>query len=461
MRLNSWLEIEEDDGYNFDILKARLMVPNPDYVSRMQQGFSTAGLNRFDPLYEEVHRDGKSILRVPRALVNKYGVGREVEDCREEGKEVDFKFRLRLGPTEEREEDQVDFVDALVKAVEKNTGAIGQANPGYGKTACALAIVARLSRTTAVLVHKSFLMNQWIERIEEAFDISPDEIGMVQQDVCDFRGKKIVLIMAQSLLARSYPEELYRYFGTVVVDEVHRFGAVEFRKAITMFPAKYRIGVTATPKRKDGLEDVFFMHIGDIAFVGAKRRMVAKIQYVNAKMIVTDSMKRGMLNWQKKFDLNKVTQYIVDCETRNRQIVQLLVQALKAGRKILLLSARREHLNVLAKLFELECVKQHVRFAYGFYVGGMEEEALRISATRPLILATFQMAQEGLDIPELDTLFLATPKGDVTQAVGRILRKYDGKKQPMVVDILDNDILLCENLARKRAKQYREMGCIF
>ena len=188
MRLDSWLEISEDDGYNFDVLKARLMVPNPEYVSRMQQGFSTAGLNRFDPLFEEGYRNGKPVLRIPRGLVNKYGVGKDVEDCREEGTKVDFKLKLKLGPTEEREEDQVDFVDALVKAVEKNTGAIGQASPGFGKTICALATIARLGRTTAVLVHKSFLLNQWIERIQDAFDIDPKDIGVVQQDVCDYKG---------------------------------------------------------------------------------------------------------------------------------------------------------------------------------------------------------------------------------------------------------------------------------
>jgi intein/homing endonuclease len=803
MRLGSWLEISEDDGYNLEMIKTRLMVPNPEYISRMQQGFSTAGLHRFDPLFETGYRDGKKVIRVPRGLVNKYGKGKDIIDEREEGKKVDFKFKLKLGPTEDREEDQVDFVDAVVKATEKRTGAIGQASPGYGKslrmdatlwtehgpiqmkdvvvgsriygkdgklhnvvgvypqgeldsykvtfsdgssieccmehlwtvqhtkdrrkgtgkwetmslkeivqkgllekdghkrwyipmteaiefpkktldvdpyvlgcliadgcfvgtsvrfssseediqtkflnklpegcslspsgngkdwyvtgfmpyarklgldwkrsyeksvpkdykyaskedrlsllqglfdcdgsvtckgkqleysttseqlakdvqflveslggsarltsrtttytykeekhdgrisyrlfvkmpvgimpftsekhakrykvtgkypvcrsivsvepagrhemqciaidsedslyltdhcivthnTLCALASVARLGRTTAVLVHKSFLMNQWVERIQEAFDIDPKDIGIVQQDVCDYKGKKIVLIMAQSLLSsREYPEDMYSYFGTVVVDEVHRFGAVEFRKAITKFPAKYRIGVTATPKRKDGLEEVFFMHIGEIAFVGAKRSLTAKIQYVNANMVITDSMRRGMLNWKKQYDMNKVTQYIVDCETRNRQIVKLLIDALKAGRKVMVLSSRREHLNVLHDMFAIETAKQQVRFTQGFYVGGMAEKDLRITATRHLILATFQMAQEGLDIPELDTLFLATPKGDIVQAVGRILRKHDGKKAPMVLDILDNDIPLCANLAKKRAKQYREMGCTF
>ena len=203
------------------------------------------------------------------------------------------------------------------------------------------------------------------------------------------------------------------------------------------------------------------MHIGEIAFVGSKRSLTAKIQYVNSNMVIPDSMRRGMLNWKKQYDMNKVTQYIVDCETRNRQIVKLLIDALKAGRKVMVLSSRREHLNVLHDMFAIETAKQHVRFTQGFYVGGMAEKDLRITATRHLILATFQMAQEGLDIPDLDTLFLTTPKGDVVQAVGRILRKHDGKKAPMVVDILDNDIPLCANLAKKRAKQYREMGCTF
>lgn len=422
MRLGSWLEISEDDGYNLEMIKTRLMVPNPEYVSRMQQGFSTAGLNRFDPLFETGYRDGKKVIRVPRGLVNKYGKGKDIIDEREEGKKVDFKFKLKLGPTEEREEDQVDFVDAVVKATEKRTGAIGQASPGYGKTACALASVARLGRTTAVLVHKSFLMNQWVERIQEAFDIDPKDIGIVQQDVCDYKGKKIVLIMAQSLLSsREYPEDMYSYFGTVVVDEVHRFGAVEFRKAITKFPAKYRIGVTATPKRKDGLEEVFFMHIGEIAFVGSKRSLTAKIQYVNANMVIPDSMRRGMLNWKKQYDMNKVTQYIVDCETRNRQIVKLLIDALKAGRKVMVLSSRREHLNVLHDMFAIETAKKQVRFTQGFYVGGMAEKDLRITATRHLILAC---------VPEdTECLTLEGWKQHSELELGELIAAYDMEKK--------------------------------
>lgn len=465
MRLGSWLEITESDGINFDRLKATLEVPNPSFLSAQSQGFSTAGLHRFDSLYEEGFARGEKVLRVPRALVNLYGRGHDVEDVRCDGYPAEMPLLLRLGPTEERKEDQTQFVDALVRAAKTKTGAVGQASPGYGKTLCSLAVASKLGRTTAVLVHKSFLLEQWLERITQALDIAPSDIGVVQQARCDFRGKKIVLIMAQSLLSsRKYPPDLFTYFGTVMVDEVHRFGAVEFRKVITQFPARYRIGVTATPDRKDGLQEVFFKHIGEIAHVGSVPELKAHVKFVPAKMVVTDSMLRGMTSrrgqGRKVFDLNKVTQYVIDCETRNRQIVKLLYDALKAGRKVLVLSSRLDHLSVLGEMFDEEAVRQHARFSRGYYVGGMSKEDLRITATRPLILATYQMAQEGLDIADLDTLFLATPKGDVHQACGRILRQHDEKRHPIVIDLVEKQIPMSVNLSKKRARQYRELGYI-
>lgn len=463
MRLNSWLELTPADGYDFALLKSHLEVPNPEYTSAVRMHLNTQGMHRFDPLYEEAHDpDGTKVLRVPRGLVNQYGTGREVIDQRVEGYPADLRLKIELGPTGDRLEDQKDFVAAVADAARRRTGAIGQAAPGYGKTICALGIAAALGRTTAVLVHKSFLMNQWIERIQDAYDIDPNDIGQVQQDVCDFRGKKIVLIMVQSLLSsRVYPADLFTYFGTVMTDEVHRFGAVEFRRAITMFPAMYRVGFTATPKRPDGLETVFFMHLGDIAFVGTKSKLAAKVKYVNSEMVITPKAERAMLNYRKEFDLVKVTSHLVQCETRNRQIIKLAIDAMKHGRKILLLSGRREHLKELSDILDTEMQRKTLRFTHGYYVGGMTEQELHVSATRQMLFATFQMAQEGLDIPDLDTLFLVTPKGDIVQAVGRILRAHPDKRPPIVLDIVDNQIGMCANLAKKRAKQYREMGCTF
>jgi superfamily II DNA or RNA helicase len=321
-------------------------------------------------------------------------------------------------------------------------------------------VVARLGRTTAVLVHKEFLMNQWAERVMECYDIDESEIGFVQQGVCDYEGKKIVMIMVQSLLAREYPEELFKYFGMTVVDEAHRFGAVEFRKAITMFPGRYRLGITATPRRADGLERVFFWHIGNIAAVGAKRRLKPRIEMVRTNVKPSDLEFRRMKDFRGELTMNKVLDWLVTSEERNRLIVQLLLKAARSGRKVLLLSGRREHLNVLRHMTKSEMAKSGKQFSTGLYVGGMTDEQRSVSAEKQIIFGTYNMAAEGLDIPELDTLFLATPKGDIEQSVGRILRTADGKKEPVVVDFVDHSIGLCIGLSKKRLKQYQELGYV-
>lgn len=453
MRIDSWLKLVPEDGLDFDVLKTMLTLPNPEYVSRKRMGYSVSGIRRSDPLYKEVGQE----LWIPRALVKRYG-GKDASDETVEGHEVDFRSRINLGPNENQKQDQKSWVDTLLESVKQGYGAVGQADPGWGKTVAALEVIARLGKTTAVLVHKEFLMNQWAERIADCYRISQNEIGFVQQDRCDYEGKKIVMIMVQSLLARDYPQSLFDYFGTVAVDEVHRFGAVEFRRAITMFPARYRIGVTATPKRTDGLENVFFWHIGDIAVVGDRRKIKPTIQIIRTGVIPTDYDLRQMKDYKRDYSLNKIVSWLVGRDDRNRLIVDLILKAGRSGRKVLLLSGRRLHLEYLTQRLKAELAKTGERFTWGYYVGGMSERERTISATRQLLFGTYQMAAEGLDIPELDTLFLTTPKGNVEQAVGRILRDVEGKKEPTVLDFVDDSVPMCDNLARKRVRTYKRLG---
>lgn len=327
-------------------------------------------------------------------------------------------------------------------------------------TVMALEIISRLRRPAAVVVHKSFLMSQWKERILQFLDVKESEIGIVQTDTCDYKGKKIVLMMVQSLLAREYPKELYESFGLVCFDEVHRFGATEFRKAVTKFPAKYRMGLTATPYRSDGLEKVFFWHIGEIAVVGAKKRLKPRIEIVNTGVQVSELQLRNMRDHTGNVNLNKAIQYLIDYEGRNMLIVDLLIRALKAGRKIIVLSSRLDHLYVLENMVKRAMLRENLRYTIGYYIGGMSEIDRKISATRDLILATYQMSSEGLDIPALDTLFMVTPRGDIEQAVGRILREHPDKKEPLVLDFVDYAIPICYGLARKRMNQYRKLGYV-
>lgn len=455
MRVDRWLKLTKKDGLNLELLKSTLEVSNPDYLSRKKMGLSTNGLRRFDPVYVEIGEE----LWVPRAIVHKYD-GRDIEDKTVSGKDVDFKSKIELGPNENRKEDQEKWVSDLVGILQRRYGTVGQAEPGWGKTVAALEVIARLGKTTAVLVHKEFLMNQWIERIQDCYDIDESEIGFVQQDRCDYEGKKIVLIMIQSLLARDYSPDLFEYFGTVVVDEVHRMSAVEFRKVITMFPGRYRLGVTATPKRKDGLEDVFFWHIGSIGAIGSKRKIKPRVEIVKTNVNPSPRDWMNLMDFKRDVSLSKLTTYLAEHEERNQRIARLAYKALVARRKILILSGRRVQLEILHQLVKRQMLRHGKRFPMGYYVGGMTDKQRVISSTRPLILGTYQMAEEGLDIPDLDTLFLVTPKADIEQAVGRILREVDGKKEPLVVDFLDESIGVCNGLHRKRLSQYKKLGYV-
>ena len=457
MYVDSWLKIEERDRLKHDLLMTKLTVPNPEFQSRSKMGFSTNGIRRFDNLYEVV--DGE--LWVPRALVQGYvEKGKDVEDRTVMGKAIDFKSKIKLGPNENFKQDQISWVEGMVEILEGSYGAIGQAEPGFGKTVMSLEVIARLGRTAIVLVHKEFLMNQWAERIMECYDIDESEIGFIQQDVCEYKGKKIVIAMVQSLIARDYPEDMFQYFGTCVTDECHRFGAVEFRKAITMFPSRYRFGVTATPRRNDGLECVFLWHIGEIAVVGGARELKPRIEMVRTDVAPTDLEMRRMRDFRGEVSMHKVLDWLTTSQERNEMIVGLIMNALRAKRKVLVLSGRRAHLTELKQMVEFEMKRKGESFSSGYYVGGMSEDEREESSKKSLILGTSQMASEGLDIPDLDTLFLTTPMGDVEQAVGRILRTVRGKKEPVVVDFVDRSIGLCIGLSRKRLSQYKKLGYV-
>jgi len=179
---------------------------------------------------------------------------------------------------------------------------------------------------------------------------------------------------------------------------------------------------------------------------------------VRTNVVPSDLEMKRMRDFRGEITLSKVVNWLVTSERRNRLIVQLLLKALDAGRKVLVLSSRREHLNVLRHMLRTEVGKAGKQYSTGLYVGGMTDEERSVSATKDCIFGTYQMAAEGLDIPDLDTLFLTTPKGDIEQSVGRILRTVDGKKEPVVVDFVDMSIGLCVGLTNKRIKQYRELG---
>lgn len=335
-----------------------------------------------------------------------------------------------------------------------NTGGIVRAKPGWGKTVFSCATISQLKVPTLVLVHKEFLMNQWRERIEQFL---PDaKVGLVQKDTCDFEGKHIVMAMVHSLAQKTYPDALYHYFGLLLTDECHRIGAETWSAVPPQFWARWRLGVSATPRRKDGADNVFLQHIGPVIFTSEEQRLKVKVKRVWSTFRL---VKTPRFN-PKLAPRSLILKFLVASQQRNSVIANQIVRAVAAGRKVLVLSERLQHLDEIDKHYRALWLQEYPDTptpSSGYYVGGRSKEELAEDAKATVIFATSQYAAEGLDIPALDTLVLATPMSDVEQAVGRIQRPYEGKKDPIIVDIRDDNVRPFQAAARSRDRLYAKV----
>lgn len=336
-------------------------------------------------------------------------------------------------------EPQVRAHDAVVDHLSENFGALLEAAPGFGKTVVTCAILATLRRRALVLVHKEFLADQWAKRIR-AF-LPGVRVGRIQGTVCDTEAD-VVLALVQTLVSREWPEGFWRQFGVMVGDEVHRVAADTWTPAACMIPSRYRLGLSATFRRKDGCERVFFDHIGPVVFSHRIPRLLPRIQRVQAR--------RDKRPLREPRDRVSAVTRIARDTARTAHLADLAARAARHGRKVLVFSERRPHLEAIAALIPPSVTT-------GYYVGGRSEKQLAEAEQAQVVLATRQLVEEGLDIPALDTLILATPLVDPEQTVGRILRPSEGKREPLVLDVRDPETLFVA-FARKRDQWYADLG---
>ena len=381
-------------------------------------------------------------LYIPRFFGLKM-FGEPDEDKMKPGDPIQVTFNGSL------REEQKPIEDIYLKNARESGGGIISLRCGGGKTVLALHIICQLKVKTIVVVHKDFLMTQWRDRILEFI---PDaKIGKVQEKTIDIEGKDIVLAMVQSLSTKEYEEGTFDSFGLAVFDECHHLGAEVFQRSMGKVSSKYMLGLSATPKRKDGLSKVFEWSIGPIVYKQAvKNEDYAEVQLIPFEC--EDPLYNKIeLNYMREPCLPKMINNICNYLPRTDMIIQLIYQYHQEGRTVLILSDRREHLNTIYKLLE--------GVTKGFYVGGMKPEQLRESQTKRVLLATFSMASEGMDIPSLDTVILSSPKSDVEQSVGRVFRKKacDRTFHPLIVDIQDN-FSSFERQGTKRITFYKKMN---
>ena len=388
----------------------------------------------------QVFLESPKKLYIPRFYgIKKFGEALDLK--MEEGDDIAIEFNGSLRP----EQNPIEEV-YLKNAYEKGGGIISL-KCGGGKTVLALHIITMLKKKTIVIVHKDFLMTQWRDRIIEFL---PDaNIGKIQQDTIDIEGKDIVLSMVQSLSMKEYPEGTFDSFGLAIFDECHHLGAEKFSKSMQKVSSKYMLGLSATPKRKDGLSKVFEWYMGDIVYKDEnKNEDYAEVQLIECNF--TDPLyTKEEVNFRKEPCMPKMINNICEYLPRTELIVELTKKYHEQGRYILILSDRREHLNLMYKSLE--------GFSRGFYVGGMKPDQLRDSQEQDILLATFSMASEGMDIPKLNTVILASPKSDVEQSVGRIFRqKADVRKyHPLIIDIQDT-FSMFKNQSKKRVAFYHK-----
>jgi len=340
-----------------------------------------------------------------------------------EGDDINLEFSGSL------REEQNPIEEIYLKNAYEKGGGIISIRCGGGKTVLALHILSVLKKKAIVIVHKDFLMTQWRDRILEFL---PDaKIGKIQQDTIDIEGKDIVLAMVQSLSMKEYDEDTFDSFGLAIFDECHHLGAEVFSKSMSKVASKYMLGLSATPKRKDGLSKVFEWFMGDIVYLQTKKNEdYAEVQLIECKS-ADEKYNKVEVNFRKEPCMPKMINNICEYFPRSELICDLIKKYNSEGRNILILSDRRGHLNVMYQLLD--------GYSRGFYVGGMKPDELRESQEKDIILATFSMASEGMDIPKLDTVFLASPKSDVEQSVGRIFRQKAcvRKFHPLIIDIQD------------------------
>jgi len=437
----AWFSLSEFPASKLSMLKRELTV-KPRRTSVHQ---------KVDPEPIKLYRESRGHIGVPRSFFTQQvalsGRKHHIDDQTSVGRELDIKFNGELKEDQKR---------GMAKVIEdRDSGSYGgiiQAAPGWGKTVAALGVWSAFNTTAVVLVQKEFLLNQWVKRIEQ---FMPDAcIGIIQKDKCEYgEDFDITVAMLQTLSRRmaEYPDDMWSSFGLLISDECHRVSAPSWVSIAPNFRARYRLGLSATPRRKDGTEDVFLLHLGNIIYRSRARRVVPRLRRIFTSFKPTKT---------RTFDLDRMSReiqlrHICKSPVRNDLIISEALKAIGAGRKIMVLSERRNHLEILKEKFDgLKMEK----ITSDFYVGGMKQSALDEAEKADILFCTYQMTKEALDIPALDTVFLTTPVGDVEQAVGRIMREYEGKKNPIITDFIDEHVSRFAQAWNTRKRFYIKEG---
>ena len=427
-------------GYRIDRTDA-----TAKYIEELTLHPEEQSRNSYNDFKEPVlaYRKTKSYIFVPRH----YGYlefGKPDYDKTGEGEPIDIKFNGSL------RDYQLEVIDKTKPALEDETkrGGIWALGTGTGKTVISLYFLSEIvKRKTIILVHKEFLLDQWIERIEQFL---PDaRVGIIRQKKIEIEDKDIVIGMIQSISMKKYPKETFDSFGLLIIDECHYVCSKTFSKALFKIQPKYKLGLSATPDRKDGLTKLLIYHLGPIIHRMSSTILDPDIEFLFTKQTFTEEV-----DFRGRTSVQKLISSLTEDDERNSKIIRRLVKLCEENRKTIVFCHRVNHCYRLRKM--LQAVS---KFKGGTFAGKMKKEEKEEAKRQQVIFATYSMCTDAFDCPSLDSCIFATPKSDVVQATGRILRRKN-ENSPLVIDVVDNNGIFKAQYYKRR-KWYKSKGYDF
>lgn len=422
---------------------------NPDFYQKQAMRFSTNGIPRIicaaeeHPVHIALPRGCEEELRT---LLAEYGSRLEVEDQRCAGDPLEVTFQGQL----------TEVQQTAVEALRAHELGVFVAPPGTGKTVLGAYMSALRGVNTLVVVHRKPLLDQWRAQLQAFLGLGKNEVGQIGGGKHKATGF-IDVAMIQSLAGREGVLDLVGSYGHVIVDECHHAPAVSFERVMREVKARYVLGLTATPYRRDGLQRLLHFQCGPIRYQVQPLSAEGQHPFSNRLLIrETRFFAQGTIQ-----DLYAA---LVADPQRNALILQDVRKALGEGRSPIVLTERRDHLELLVKA--LKDVVPHVVVLHGGVPAKARRLALQRLADVPpnqprLILATGRYIGEGFDDPRLDTLFMAMPiawKGTLVQYAGRLHRLHPGKQEVQIYDYVDDALAVFRKMFEKRMRGYRAMG---
>ena len=419
---------------------------NSDYLMKKKVGRSTWQTEKYFNLIGE----NDDSITIPRGFLpelvdysKKQGIQYHIEDKRKKLSPVTFHSGIQLHPWQKK---------ALEPTNKKDFGVI-VAPPGSGKTIMGLELIARKQQPALIIVHRKQLFDQWIDRIESFLGIPERDIGKYSGSY-KHEGKEISVGMIQTLKQHEVSGKIEDSFGTIIVDECHHVPAKTFRETITRYSSYFLYGLTATPMRKNNDENLIYVYIGKI---------LSEItsEYLDSDQTATIQINIRKTGLQAPFDYRIddyeiLSQILVYDTARNQLIVNDISKVIDQKKKILLLTERKAHINVL-NLYLKERFET-ITLSGDDSKGSQKSKMKQILAGHfQIVLSTGQFFGEGIDVDQFDCLFLVYPfafKGKLIQYIGRITRS---NRIPVIYDYRDRKIDYFEKLFKKRNRFYDEI----